>query len=45
MKHEGEVEDDEFVSAAEYGEGAAAIERFWEFLVENEQVTVSKYAS
>jgi hypothetical protein len=45
MKHEGGVEDDEFVSAAEYGEGAAAIERFWEFLVENEQVTVSKDAS
>lgn len=40
MKHEDGVQDDEFVSAADYEAAVAAIEWFWEFLVENEQVNV-----
>jgi hypothetical protein len=38
MKHKGGVQDDEFVSAAEYAAAVAAIESFWEFLNENERV-------
>jgi hypothetical protein len=38
MEHkEGEVQNDEFVSAADYEAAVAAIERFWVFLVEREQ--------
>jgi hypothetical protein len=40
MKHEGGVQDDEFVSAADYAADVAAIERFWEFLAGREQLRV-----
>jgi hypothetical protein len=38
MKHEDGVQEDEFVSAADYAAAVAAIERFWEFLEANEQL-------
>jgi hypothetical protein len=40
MKHEGGVQNDEFISAEDYKAGAAAIERFWEFLAEKETLRV-----
>jgi hypothetical protein len=44
MKHEGEVQNDEFVLAADYAAAVTAIERFWQFLEENEQFAISKDA-
>jgi hypothetical protein len=40
MKHEGGVQNDEFISAEDYKTGAAAIDRFWEFLAEKETLQV-----
>jgi hypothetical protein len=40
MKHEGGVQNDEFVSAEDYEAGVAAIEQFWEFLAEKETLRV-----
>ena len=42
MKHKGGVQNEEFVCAADYGEAVAAIERFWEFLVEKETLRVDR---
>jgi hypothetical protein len=44
MKHERGVQEDEFVSAEDYTVAVVAVERFWEFLVENEQIESSKGA-
>ena len=42
MKHKGGVQDDELVSATDYGAAVATIERFWEFLVEKEQTRLRR---
>jgi len=44
MKHESGVQDEEFISAAEYEAAVATIEQFWEFLEENEHVSNSNDA-
>jgi hypothetical protein len=39
MKHVPGVQNNEFISAEDYGAAVSAIERFWEFIGENETVT------
>lgn len=44
MKHESGLEADQFVRADDYAIAVAAIERFWEFLVDNEELRLGNHS-